>query len=522
MKVCILSAGVGSRIGNFTNMANKALLPINNRPVLSYIIDRFDRNNTEFVIAIGHEKNTIKDFLSVAYDNLNYKLVEIDNITGIGAGPGYSLLKCEKYLDEPFILTTSDTITFDKVPSLENNWVGTSKVKDTRDYCSFRVKNNCVVGIDDKVSTTNEHAWIGLAGIKNTKKFFSSLRVNSKYIKGETQISNGLEGLIENDLKVIKLNWFDTGSIKNYNKTKEYLEPESSFDFSKDDELLYFIDDRVVKFFRDKNIVENRIYRNNKLKKVVPQLFKSKGNFYSYKKIPGDTFYNYYSNQLFEDLLKFCEKNLFVEIEAVNSKKFEEACYNFYIKKTENRVNQFFKKSKLVDSESIINSKPIPAFSTLFKKINLEEMISGIQSNFHGDLQFDNIIYSLKNNSFSLIDWRDSFGGLNNVGDIYYDLSKMYAGINIPYNLIKKNKFNFTLNDKEIIYSFTLPNNLLEAKKIFESYVVRNGYSMNKIETLCALIFINMSGLHKDPLDHLLFFHGKFLLNNALKKQSLI
>ena len=37
-KVCILAAGVGSRVGDVTQNINKALLPINFKAVISYII----------------------------------------------------------------------------------------------------------------------------------------------------------------------------------------------------------------------------------------------------------------------------------------------------------------------------------------------------------------------------------------------------------------------------------------------------------------------------------------------------
>ena len=62
----------------------------------------------------------------------------------------------------------------------------------------------------------------------------------------------------------------------------------------------------------------------------------------------------------------------------------------------------------------------------------------GWACNFHGDLQFDNIIYS--KNKFKLIDWRDSFDGRNK-GDIYYDFAKLLGGIDLNYKFIKKETF---------------------------------------------------------------------------------
>ena len=48
-KVCILTAGVGSRMLPLTTKINKAILPLGEKAVISHIIDKFSRN-AEFVI----------------------------------------------------------------------------------------------------------------------------------------------------------------------------------------------------------------------------------------------------------------------------------------------------------------------------------------------------------------------------------------------------------------------------------------------------------------------------------------
>ena len=59
--VCILAAGVGSRVGSYSTYLNKSLLPIKKKAAISHIIDQFS-NNTEFVIAIGHFGKQVKIF----------------------------------------------------------------------------------------------------------------------------------------------------------------------------------------------------------------------------------------------------------------------------------------------------------------------------------------------------------------------------------------------------------------------------------------------------------------------------
>ena len=54
-KVCILAAGVGSRMEPFTQHINKSLLPVDLKASISHIIEKFDVN-IEIVIAGGHLK----------------------------------------------------------------------------------------------------------------------------------------------------------------------------------------------------------------------------------------------------------------------------------------------------------------------------------------------------------------------------------------------------------------------------------------------------------------------------------
>ena len=93
MKVCITTAGIGSRLEEKTKNLNKSLISVNYKPVLSNIIDRFPKN-TNFVIALGYKKDPIKQFLKQAYPYLKFQFVNIRNYQGKGSGLGLTLLKC--------------------------------------------------------------------------------------------------------------------------------------------------------------------------------------------------------------------------------------------------------------------------------------------------------------------------------------------------------------------------------------------------------------------------------------------
>ena len=107
-KLCILAAGKGTRNNNVKGL-HKALLPLENKPVISHIIDRLDKK-VEIVIAVGYKSEQIKSYLNEAHSDRNITYVDVDNYDGKGSGPGYSLLSCKDELQVPFIFTSVDTL----------------------------------------------------------------------------------------------------------------------------------------------------------------------------------------------------------------------------------------------------------------------------------------------------------------------------------------------------------------------------------------------------------------------------
>ena len=79
----------------------------------------------------------------------------------------------------------------------------------------------------------------------------------------------------------------------------------------------------------------------------------------------------------------------------------------------------------------------------------MRDLNDGIPTNFHGDLHFENILKYKK--KIVLLDWREDFSGINNYGDIYYDLAKINHGLIIDHGIIKSSKFSIKVNKKKLI-----------------------------------------------------------------------
>ena len=214
-KACILAGGIGSRMNSFTKHFNKAMLPLQGKPVISHIIEKIPES-TEVVIAIGYMGESLREYVTTAFPSRRLSFVEVDRFTGHGTGPGYGLLKCKDSLKCPFVLSAVDTLVLEEIPEPSGNWFGVSKVLNIERFCSARILGNKVVSIEDKVKTDNEFAFIGLAGIRDYEIFWDALESNQKLIGGEIQISNGLESLVGRDLYAKFFTWFDVGTPNSY------------------------------------------------------------------------------------------------------------------------------------------------------------------------------------------------------------------------------------------------------------------------------------------------------------------
>jgi len=522
-KLCILAAGIGSRMMPITKNINKALLPINFKAAISHLIDKFPEDK-EIVIAVNYEKSKIKEYLDCVYPERNIKFVYVDKIEGIGSGPGYSLICCKKYLQTPFVLTAVDTLVQEKYPPPDTNWMGIQTTIDSQDYCSVALEENTsrIISILDKSPLNTNEVFIGLAGIKDFELFFSSLEKDKSEVKGEKQLSNGFKGLIENGLFQKNFDWTDIGKLKNYHEANErFSGAKNSFDFSKTDEYIYFEKDNVIKYFTDEKTIKNRFYRSILLKELTPKIEFLSNNFYAYKKIPGKVVYELKDPIITNILLHWLKENLWIKrsLNSSEQRLFEAGCYNFYYSKTYKRISTFFEKFKVKDISGKINGEDIPSAEDLINKIDFNWIIQGIPTNFHGDLQFDNILY-VGNEKFKLLDWRQDFAGFTEYGDQYYDLAKLNGGLSVSYKKVKEGDFKYSFDKSDCIISINDDIFLKDSKKIFNEFVINNKLDLKKIEILTGLIFLNMSPMHNFPFSHYVYNLGRLKLYKALLNKN--
>lgn len=498
--VLILAAGEGTRLKQLTTHINKALLPINNKAIISHIIEKFPKEY-EIIITLGYKGESLQEYVQIAHPKRKFKFVDANNTKG----PGDSTLLCEEYLQHPFYLITADCLIDSELPHLDGNWLGAAPTSYPEKYSTLMVDGyQNILKFTNKDENGFDNAFIGLAGIVEYDIFWRELKKN---IKGGGEVVSAFKSPgVYSNLKIKTPKWLDTGNLDDLNKTKDYFKDKPLSLHKDTGEITYKVGDRFIKFNHNKTINKNKALRAKVLKDFIPGGFGSTENFTYYQWEEGKTLYEYDSDFLFDKFLF----NTFTKV-ASAYKTRPELAKAFYVNKTQDRKNLFITKwgedyYKLVH---VINGKKYPSLENIERGIDVEQLTNTntFYPLFHGDLQFDNIVYNESKDKFIYLDWRDSFAGDVEEGDLYYDLAKMYGGCIISYNLMKDSS-NITFSEGSSIINYIIPEikSLKKFKFNYEKWMVEKGFDLDKVKFMTALIFLNMSPLHDEKFGKLLWF----------------
>ncbi len=500
--LCILAAGIGSRLENYTNHINKALLPLDNKAIISHLIEKTP-SDYDIVVVLGYKGDMIEEYCNAVHSDRNFIFVTVDNYDGEGSGPGYSIKQAKEHLQRPFIWVTADTIIDKKIPPVEYNWLGSYPTSIPQLYSTMKVKNNLVVDFKDKSTEGFNNAFIGIAGVYDYEIFWENV--------GDKEIVSAYYDISKyNSVREHKFDWYDVGTIDNYIKSQNTFTDSIVYSIPKTNgEFLYKVDNKFIKLSSDKNFVSGRIDRAKKLNTLVPSLTYTGNNLYSYNWLDGNTLYDCNDIDIWIKFLTFLKDKMWTNTKL----DIKQDCLKFYKDKTRDRLDKFLSvRDESYLEEHIVNGDKVQTIESLLYNFDWDRICDGISTElFHGDLQFDNVIYT-SDKQFYLLDWRQDFAG-KSVGDVYYDLSKMYGGILMSYKLMKNDdNFSCYVDDEFVTYDYKSESKLNDFKKIYETWIVKNNYDLFKVKAITSLIFLNMAPLHNKEFGDLLFFKSKKML----------
>ena len=523
--VVIPAAGLGSRLSAFTKNYSKAMCTLGEKPVISHIIDKFP-DDDEIIILLGYKGDLLRQVVNACHPTKNITFVNVDNFDGPGSGLGYSLHCAYDLLQKPFIFWSCDTVLPSFNPndvSYNNNWAVCADTSDElfAEYRHFRLnKSNKVIDVLPKDSPKYKDvlSYTGVSFIKDYTKFWEAWDTNQDAFINDGE-SFGLRNL-DSIHAYTSDDWIDMGNKGQFEYWKKiYNESMDATILEKPDEAIWFINGNVVKFHINTKFIADRVTRFktmlcDKQKKnniVLPRLVSHSANTYTYKMAPGVIASRVITTNMLSDIL---ERYLDVEPVELSSDEKYEIFKDFYLDKTLQRINKYCTDNADLDNLNCINGIACFPASYIVNKINWEHLSQNgvFTNNYHGDFHLENIL--VDNNKYIMLDFRQNFGK-SMVGDVYYDIAKMWHSFIVNHEMVKKDLFtveNVDTNNVNIDIHRTFVDTECEQALI---YWLENSeiYDRKQAELMTAIIFLNIAACHVYPYSKFLFNLGKLMIN---------
>lgn len=521
--VVIPSAGTGSRLGELTKNYNKAMCTLGPKPVISYIIEHFTKKD-EIIILLGYKGDYLKQVVEACYPDWNIKFVNVDIYEGEGSGLGYSLSKAIKKLQKPFIFWPNDTLVdndFSEMPT-DTNWVLVgSQEQDSENYRHALI-NESSVTILPKNATGYQNArpYTGVCYIKDYEDFWRMFYTNRELFITEGEVV-GINNL-KHTTVWNAINWVDAGNREIFERVKkDYSSKMDETILEKPDEAIWFLDDRVIKFHIDEKFIKDRVDRfdtflcdkqkENGIK--IPELISFSKNVYVYMKEPGIIASKCLTPIEFRSLLL---KFFVMPTEELVDEEKERIYEDFYKNKTISRIRKFCVENNEKDDVCIINGIQCRPALEVVDTVSWKDLAKGgvFTKNYHGDFHLENILK--QGNDFVMLDWRQNFGD-SDIGDVYYDLAKMWHSLIVNHNMVRDDLFSLkTVGENKYVLDIhrTLLDTEMENELLNFSYV--NGFNLVQLRLITAIVFLNIAACHIQPYSRFLFLLGKYLINKAV------
>jgi choline kinase len=499
--VLIMAAGLGTRLKHHTVHKHKALVSVGSQAAISRVISKFPAEY-DVVVATGHQAESLEEYCITAHPERRFRFVRVTGWDDPKTDPGHSVWQCRDLLQCPFFLVAPDSLVQES-PHMEGDWIGVHPTDSTEKYATVQVTDGRVASIVNKGPAGFDHAFVGWAAVYNYKTFWTQLGKTTRH----ELISAWADVSVYPALMAKNLSWFDVGNLDDLAVARRHYGDSVSSPKSLD-ETTYRVGSRVLKFHPDPQVSHNRFLSGERLGSLAPANLKPGTHFISYDWKAGSNLYEHDSIEVYRKFLVSLGHLVGGWSQIVGKVLVQ----SFYREKTEARVRLLVSEfgAGCVETPYTVNGTEHRSLNALLTKLDYEELrYHPFYAHFHGDLHPDNVIYD--GSTFTYVDWRESFGGRTDGGDLYYDLGKLYAGILVDFDLLKRDdtvefqEGSFTLN-----YRYATPDSLRQFKGEYETWLQDCGFPIVWVKLIAGLAYLNIAPLH-GPV------WGKVLLAKAIE-----
>lgn len=226
MKAIILAAGYGTRMRPHTHTGPKHLLPIANKPVLDYTIDKLAASGiTEIVMVVGYKKEPIMEHFGDG-SHASVKIDYVEQKKRLGLAHAVKQAK-DLIGNEPFAVVLGDILfkmSFEELKKIHeaskaDASVVLTEVEFPERFGIVEIKDGKIIDLVEKPE--NPKSNLAIAGIyffSNPKDTFEIIEGLEPSWRGEYELTDALKAFIESGKPVnpivLKGFWKDTGMPK--------------------------------------------------------------------------------------------------------------------------------------------------------------------------------------------------------------------------------------------------------------------------------------------------------------------
>ena len=178
---------------------------------------------------------------------------------------------------------------------------------------------------------------------------------------------------------------------------------------------------------------------------------------------------------------------------------------DMYLRKTQRRMAEMKGSAELEYLKNArepvwINDRLCPSPAMVWPQVERDVRRlceSGIGCVIHGDLCFSNILYDPRSQICKFVDPRGSFGGAGIVGDLRYDVAKLYHSVLGLYDFITNDLFHVSLDGNRLTLDIRVRQQHQQVLARFESVFFPH-FDRREILLITALILASIPALHYD------------------------
>jgi len=492
--IIVQAGGKGARLGYLTANKPKALVPVENLPMLFHLFRKFP--DKRFIIIADYKKDVLREYLA-SFAGVRYQVVD-----AVGSGTCAGVKQALRHIpdNKPFMLIWSDLIlpgSF-RIPAEAEDYIGISETFP----CRWSYRNKTF-----EEASSEEHGVAGLfifrdkarlAAIPESGEFVRWLKENNVFFR-----ELGLAGTRE------------YGLLSEYEK----LRPEKCRPFNKitvegDVLIKEGIDEQGKKLA----VLERKWYALAAAKgvSIIPKIYGL--DPIRMERIHGKNIYEY-TTLTYEEKKTILRKLIDAlhslhHIEQVPADTFslKEAYYN----KTLDRLRKIRDLVPFADRKRItVNGRVCR--NVFFYKRELEKKLEALQcrsfSFIHGDCTFSNMM--LRDDSEPvLIDPRGYFGFTEIYGDPMYDWAKLYYSLKGNYDRFNLKDFRLSIGENAV--ELRIESNHWEDME--RDFYELSGTNPDTVKLLHAVIWLSLTTYAWQDYDSICgaFYNGLYYLEEVL------